>query len=64
MERVAAATTNNMAVHTEDAEGVDAKAEDKDLLHKPHKTQTFLRSADNLHHFLVAEQECRHHQIL
>ena len=64
MDRVAADTTDNMMVHREDAEGVDAEVEDKDILHKPHKMQTFLRSEDNLHHFLAEEQEHRHHQIL
>ena len=64
MDRAAADTTDSVAVHTEDAEEVDDEAEDKDLLHKPQKTQTFPRSEDNLHHFPVAEQECGHHQIL
>ena len=57
-------TKDNVGVHTEDAEGVDAEAEDKDHLHRRHRTQTFLRSEVNLHPILAEEQEYRHHQIL
>ena len=64
MDRVATDTMGNKVVHSEDAEGVDAKAEDVDRLHRRHRKQTSLQSAGNLHHFLVEEQERRHHQIL
>ena len=36
MDRVAADTTDNVVVHTEDAEGVDDKEEDMDLLPRQH----------------------------
>ena len=64
MDRVAADTTDNKVVHSDDAEGVDAGAEDADHLPRQHKMQINLRSAVNLHHSLVEEHECRHHQIL
>ena len=64
MDRVAADTTDNVVVHTEDAEGVDAGAEVVDLLPRRHKMQIYLWLAVNLHQFLVEEQEHRHHQIL
>ena len=63
-DRVAVDTTDNKVVHTEDAEGVDAGVEDADHLPRQHKMQIFLRSAVNLHHFFVEEQEPSHHQIL
>jgi hypothetical protein len=64
VDRVATDTMGNEVVHLDDAEGVDAKAEDVDHLHRQRRTQTSIRLAGNLHHFLVEEQERRHHQIL
>ena len=63
-DRVAMDTKDSKAECTEDTEGVDAEAEDVDHLHRGHRTQIYLRSAGNLHHFLVEEQEHKHHQIL
>ena len=64
MDRVAADTTDNEVVHTEDVEGVDKiGVEDVDHLPRRRRIQTYLRSAVNLHHFLVEEQERMHHQI-
>ena len=64
MDRVAADTTDNEVVHTEDVEGVDAVVEDVDHLPRQHRMQIYLRLAVNLHHFSVEEQERRQHQIL
>ena len=52
MDRMAADITDSAEATMEDVEEVDAKAEDKDCLLKRHKTQTYLQSADNPHHFL------------
>ena len=41
MDRVAADTTDNEVVHTEDAEEVDAGVEDVDHLPRQHKMQTY-----------------------
>ena len=65
MYRVVADTRDNEVVHLEDAEGVVAIGEE-DVFHFPkrHRITPYPRSAVNPHHFLVEEQERRHHQIL
>ena len=64
VDRVAADTTVNEVVHTEDVEGVDAGEEDADHLLRKCRMQTYLQLAGNQHHFLVEEQGCQQHQIL
>ncbi len=59
VDRVAADTTENEVVHTENAEEVDSGVEDVNQLPRPHKMKIYHRSAVNLHHFLLKEQEPR-----
>ena len=60
-DREATDITDSAEATTEDVEEVDAEAEDEDHLLKQHKTQTYLQSADNLHHYSGVVEEVKGH---
>ena len=60
-DRAATDIMDSAEATTEDVEEVDAEAGEEDRSLKRHKTQTYLQSADNPHHYSGVVEEVKGH---